>query len=235
MATLLGQNAEIFVIDDDLKAPKTDKEFLAHGLMQMIVGMAPRAISDFVSSNYTRFSSENGDTLLVDAIKTNGKNLELLIKPHYPQILNISPAVYEYIDGKVDGLLYNSDSDEPTDAFGVDGGITGVLNDMVVNAFFEHESLLLSQAMNYDDYGWDDFSLFTGCSGGQVCYLVAHTLVGNVDLSEIRPDGLSDKDITTIMWALRGLDNYDELKPGDIEHLVENYAEEWLINESDDA
>lgn len=234
MATLLGQNAEIFVIDDDLKAPKTDKEFLAHGLMQMIVGMAPRAISDFVSSNYTRFSSENGDTLLVDAIKTNGKNLELLIKPHYPQILNISPAVYEYIDGKVDGLLYNSDSDEPTDAFGVDGGITGVLNGMVVDAFFEHESLLLSQAMYYDDYGWDDFSLFTGCSGGQVCYLVTHALVNHVDLSEIRPEGLLDKDINTVMWALRNLENYDELKPGDIEHLVENHAEEWLLNECND-
>lgn len=144
--------------------------------------------------------------------------MQKLARPNYPKVLGISPEVYNYIDSKVDALLGYDDC----------GGITAMLDNMLIDGLFTHASLLMSMSLNGEDYGYGEFHLANGCTGGQVYYLVTNALVNFTDLSEIRPDGLLDEDVDTVMASLVMLDDYWEMKPGDIEHLVENHAVEWL-------
>lgn len=218
MTKLITENATIFQIGDDLKPPKTDKEFLAHGLMQMIVELAPKAMLEYAASEYRTWATASNWKLLAETVQTHGENVQKLARPNYPKVLGISPEVYNYIDGKVDALIGYDDC----------GGITAMLDNMLIDGLFTHASLLMSMSLNGEDYGYGEFHLDNGCTGGQVYYLVTNALVNMTDLSEIRPDGLLDEDVDTVMVSLVMLDNYSELKPGDIEHLVENHAIEWL-------
>lgn len=208
----------IIHISDEPKPPKTDKEFLAHGLMQLLVELAPKAMLDYVASEYRTWAMASNWKLLAETVQTHGENVQKLARPHYPKVLGISPEVYEHIDGKVDTLIGYDDC----------GGITAMLDDMLVDGLFMHSAHLKSMSLNGEDYGRDEFSLGNGCSGGQVYYLATNALVNFTDLSEIRPEGLSDEDVDTVMATLVMRDDYSELKPGDIEHLVENHAVDWL-------
>lgn len=218
MTKLIVENATIFQIGDDLKPPKTDKEFLAHGLMQVITELAPKAMLEYAASEYRTWAIASNWKLLAETVQTHGENVQKLARAHYPKVLGISPEVYNYIDGKVDALLGYDDC----------GGITAMLDNMLIDGLFMHSAFLKSKSLNDEDYGWDEFNLESGCTGGQVYYLVTNALVNFTDLSEIRPDGLSDEDVDTVMVSLVMLDEYWEMKPGDIEHLVENHAIEWL-------
>lgn len=227
MNQLVAENV-VICIGSEPKPPKTDKEFLATGLMQMIVEIAPKAMLEFTASAYQTWTSSSDCRLLIETVQTHGESLQKQVRSHYPKILGMAPDVYSHIDGKVDALL------------GYDGlgGITAMLDNMLMDAVFERFAVILSHGITLDDYDWDEFQLSTGCSGGQACYLVAQALIDCTTLSEIRPNGLFDRDLEAVMYHLRSMDGYTDFKPGDIQHLVENHAAEWLerctkVNESD--
>lgn len=220
MATLLGQNAKIFVIDNNLKPPKTDKEFLAHGLMQMMLELAPLEVERYVAKNYNDWERASGNKLLIQTALSNGENLKQLASRDYAKILGMSDEVYNHINANIDTALgYDNHCD----------GLASGLDLMMIKAVFAHSSLLMSNSISGSIDDWDDFSLATGCSGGQVWYLATYSLVHSTDLSEVcSVDDLTAGDVDAVMIRLLNTEDYDELKPYDIQHLVENNAADWI-------
>lgn len=222
MATFLGQNAEIFVIDSDLKPPKTDKEFLAHGLMQMLIELAPLELEKYVAKNYNDWQRASGGRLLIQTALSNGENLKQLASRDYAKILGMADEVYNHINANIDTALgYDNHCD----------CLASVLDNMMVEAVFDHSSILMSNSINGSIDDWDEFSLGTGCPGGQVWHLATYSLVHNTDLSEVcSVDDLTDRDVDDVMMRLLNAQDYGALKPGDIQYLVENNAAEWIAD-----
>lgn len=220
MTELIVENATIFQIGDDLKPPKTDKEFLAHGLMQMLIELAPLEIERYVAKNYHDWQRASGGRLLIQTALSNGENLKQIASRDYAKILGMTDEVYNHINANIDTALgYDNHCD----------CLASVLDNMMVEAVFDHSSILMSNSINGSIDDWDDFSLETGCPGGQVWYLATYSLVHNTDLSEVcSVDDLTDRDMDDIMLHLLNTEDYHDLKPGDIQHLVENNAAEWI-------